>query len=613
MMQAENAPMDEKYWQQLASADSFQQYVKCWLHLQVAQLGKVEEAVVLFKAVDQQEWAQVASIPEALRQPLQGLSASIKKSVQQGKGVLQKASKSEKKYFIAYPLLVAEDLVGVSGFYVTELEEPSIPVFMRRLQWGALVLENFYQRTHFSNQPIVDQNDATSLQVLKIIAIAVETEKLQDACNLVVNELATQLSIERVYLGRIASKHNFELVAVSHKIELDHRSNLTKSLYAVMDEALNFQGMVLFTQQNKSSLNWPFPAHEELLNTQEQQGICSLPLVSNGQVFGVLVLQSEQEISELKIHTLEAIAVLLAPILQNKALEQRPLRKKISSEIKQKILKILGPENIDFKVLTIGFTSLILIFLFMTMQFKVTADAFLEGSVQRSVVAAVDGYIEKSEVSAGDFVKQGQVLFELDDRDLVLEKQNWLSQRQQYYRQYRDALANKERSQINVLKAQLGQADAQLSLVEEKLRRVVAVSPFEGVIVSGDLSQMLGSPVSKGDVLFEIAPLESYRLIIEVDERDIKQITRKQKGTLVLSSASKELLAFQVDKITPIANSHDGGNFFRVESSLLDVPDFLRPGMKGVAKIEVGPRNIVWIWTHNAFNRLRLWLWRWLP
>jgi len=612
MTQAESSLMDEEQWQQLAIAETFQQYVRCWLHLQVSQLGKVEEALVLFKPADKQEWAQIASIPEKLPRPSQGLSASIKKSVQQLKGVLQKAPNTEKSYFISYPLIVEGDVIVVSGFFVTELDESFISLFMRRLQWGMLVLEDFYQRTHQNNKQIPQQNDQT-LQVLKIIAIAIETESLQDACNLVVNELATQLSVERVYLGRIANNHDFELVSVSHKIELDHRSNLTKSLYAVMDEAVSFQSTVLFTQQNKNSIDWPFPAHEELLNSQQQQSICSLPLASNGHVFGVLVLQSEQEISELAIQTLEAIAVLLAPIMQNKALEQRPLRKKIASAIKTKLYKIIGPEQIDSKVLTLSFASVVFAVMFMTMQFRVTADAFLEGSIQRSVVVAVDGYIEKSQVRAGDFVKQGDVLFELDDRDLVLEKQNWLSQKQQYYRQYRDALAKKERSQINVLKAQLGQANAQLALVEEKLKRVVAVSPFEGIVVSGDLSQMLGSPVTKGEVLFEIAPLESYRLIIEVDERDINQITQQQKGTLILSSASKESLAFQIDKITPIANSHDGGNFFRVESSLLDVPVFLRPGMKGIAKIEVGQRNIVWIWTHNSFNRLRLWFWRWLP
>ena len=41
---------------------------------------------------------------------------------------------------------------------------------------------------------------------------------------------------------------------------------------------------------------------------------------------------------------------------------------------------------------------------------------------------------------------------------------------------------------------------------------------------------MLGSPVEKGKVLFEIAPLDAYRLIVHVDERDIRYVAAGQSG-----------------------------------------------------------------------------------
>jgi hypothetical protein len=41
------------------------------------------------------------------------------------------------------------------------------------------------------------------------------------------------------------------------------------------------------------------------------------------------------------------------------------------------------------------------------------------------------------------------------------------------------------------------------------------------VVVKGDLSQSLGAAVERGNVLFELAPLDSYRVIMKVDERDI--------------------------------------------------------------------------------------------
>ena len=39
----------------------------------------------------------------------------------------------------------------------------------------------------------------------------------------------------------------------------------------------------------------------------------------------------------------------------------------------------------------------------------------------------------------------------------------------------------------------------------------------------------------------------------------------------------------------------------------------LRPAMEGVGKIEIDRRRLVWIWTREAVDWVRLKLWAWLP
>ena len=127
--------------------------------------------------------------------------------------------------------------------------------------------------------------------------------------------------------------------------------------------------------------------------------------------------------------------------------------------------------------------------------------------------------------------------------------------------------------------------------------------------VSGDLSQSLGAPVKKGEVLFTVAPLDSYRVILEVDEREIADVTTGMQGHLALSAIPGELLPFTVEKLTPISTAADGRNFFRVEASLGSAFASLRPGMEGVGKIDAGDRRLAWLFTHDLFDWLRLWLW----
>ena len=134
---------------------------------------------------------------------------------------------------------------------------------------------------------------------------------------------------------------------------------------------------------------------------------------------------------------------------------------------------------------------------------------------------------------------------------------------------------------------------------------------MDGVIVTGDLSQELGAPVDKGQRLFEIAPLAEYRVMLEVDEREVGVLAAGQTGQLALVGLPGKTLPLTVDRITPISSQSEGRNFFLVEAKLAETPDALRPGMDGVAKVSIGERRLAWIWIHEMTEWLGLLAWRW--
>jgi hypothetical protein len=119
--------------------------------------------------------------------------------------------------------------------------------------------------------------------------------------------------------------------------------------------------------------------------------------------------------------------------------------------------------------------------------------------------------------------------------------------------------------------------------------------------------------VERGSVLYEVAPLSSFRLILKVDERDVGDIKEGQRGNILLSAFPREPVPFQVQKITPVSTAKEGRNYFRVEAALDYDEPRLRPGMEGVGKIEVERRRYAWIWSHQAIDSLRLMLWKWMP
>jgi multidrug efflux pump subunit AcrA (membrane-fusion protein) len=274
---------------------------------------------------------------------------------------------------------------------------------------------------------------------------------------------------------------------------------------------------------------------------------------------------------------------------------------------------LIGPHHIAKKLIAALVVGLVVFFSIAKATYRVTGKVVIEPVIQRAAVAPFDGYILEARVRAGDVVGQGQVLCVLDDRDLNLERIKFESQHEQLVRQYHQALGSREPAQVRIVEAQIKQAKAQLALLQDRLSRTRVVAPFDAVVVKGDLSQHLGSPAQRGQILFELAPLESYRVILEVDERDIAQVSVGQRGGMLLSPFPTESLPVTVEKLTPVSTAREGRNYFRVEGRLHSPHARLRPGMEGVGKIEVDRRRLIWIWTHEALDWVRLKLWSWLP
>jgi multidrug efflux pump subunit AcrA (membrane-fusion protein) len=194
-----------------------------------------------------------------------------------------------------------------------------------------------------------------------------------------------------------------------------------------------------------------------------------------------------------------------------------------------------------------------------------------------------------------------------------LEQARLTSEREQYLVEQRKSMADREMAATNVLGKKMRQAEAQLALLDEEIRRATILAPFDGVVVNGDLSQSLGAPVEAGQVLFEVAPLRSYRLVLKADERDIGYLQAGQPGELLLTSLPDSHFPFKVVQITPVSSAEEGRNYFRVEARLDETSPRLRPGMEGYAKVVVGRAHLVWIWTHDLTDWIRLKLWSWLP
>jgi len=595
-------------WSQLAQARTAEQLCRAWLPVLCGMLTRPHSALLLLQDTDG-SYAPAAVWPGTT--DLSYLGDIAQAALVERKGVVRNSDTAGGPTRFAYPLDGGDSLFGVVVVELADSTDATLNQAMRLLHWGVGWLIDLHNR-----RALVDQEGrlARSSFLFDLSMAALAESDFQKAALAVVNRLAQQFGCHQVQLGLEKGK-TVRVVAVSHSANFDEKTNLVNLAALAMNECFD----------QRASISLPEPDQGATLITAAQRAyaaetgsaaLCTVPLEAGNRVVAVWLLERDTPFGSAERDSLETLGLALAPILELKLTAEENLWRHGQRAWQSTLRQVTDTSRPGIKLLAIVGLLMLAVLAFYPANYRVSSRANVEGAIQRVAAAPFQGYIREAPARAGDLVRQGQVLAVLEDKDLKLERLRWESELEVSVRKEREAMAKADRVALRLASAQANQARAQLDLTLEKLSRVQVVAPFDGVVVQGDLSQQLGSPVEQGKVLFELAPLDAWRVILKVDERDIAHVRLSQAGELVLASLPGQVFPLKVRRITPVSVAEEGRNYFRVEAELQTdeniPPPPMRPGMEGVGKIEAGERSLLWIWTHRLTDWLRLKSWEWL-
>ncbi|MBW1775661.1 MAG: efflux RND transporter periplasmic adaptor subunit [Deltaproteobacteria bacterium] len=607
---------ERQLWQRFAEATTPRGFCQSWLAIQCHFLAGVECAMVLLGPPDEGPFTPIAFWPNA-QHDMTHLTGAVERALKERRGLLLEGNPAPdsqnpqpESYHVAYPIEVTGKLHGVVVLEVARRPQQEVQAILRLLHWGAAWLEVMLRRSEALQSTELSQR----LQhVLDALVSAVEQVGFQAAAMGFVTKLATIFECDRVSLGFLRGQHT-RVAVLSHSTAFGKQTNLVRAIGTAMDEAID-QNAVIIHPLPPDEVPLVLRAHEALAQQHGAGAILTIPLAQEGRFFGALTLERppDKPFTQSATQACETAAALAGPILKTMRAEERWIFRKLADSLATQLGRLFGRGHLLRKLGLVAMLGLAYFFYTAEVDYRVTAPTSIEGAVQRVVAAPFNSYVKEAKVRPGDIVKKGDLLCLLDDRDLKLERLKWLTEKEQLTKQYHEAMAKHDRSQYRIIKAKIGQADAQIALLEEQLARTTVLAPFKGVVMSGDLSQSLGAPVERGQVLFEVAPLDEYRVISEVDEQDISEIAVGQQSELLLPSLPGAAFPFVVSKITPVSTAKEGRNTFRVEGRMLGASERLRPGMEGVGKISIDRRKLIWVWTHQMIDWFRLQIWRWRP
>ena len=598
-------------WDRLVDEAQGPEFVRAWLTLQCAMLGGVRTGLVLFETADGSALAPVAVWPEGASD-LTRLQAIAEEAVGSRRGLARRDAAAGTAV-IAYPITLGEHVGGLVVIEIMAAGDPPVERALRDLHWGMGWLEAQILRRRANEEA---GRLARASFALDALATAAEHAKVETAAMAVVNELALRMGCDRVALGLAQDRgeRRVRLAALSHAAWFRRRAALVVALENAMEEALD---------QDVTVAHPPLPsgprpiavAHRGLAEAHGASAVLSTPLPHRGAPVGALTLERRdgRGFSREDVLTAEVVAELMGPLIDLKGRQGRWLTGRVPELLRAGWRAVFGPRHPALKLgLILGLAALAVLAL-APATVRITAHAVLEGAEQRAAVAPFAGFVAAAPARAGDVVRRDAVLAEFDDKDLRLDMGKWRAEYAQLLQEKNKALATANRVDAVLVEAKLDQAKAQLELTAVKLERARIRAPIDGVVISGDWTQKLGAPVEQGAVMFELSPLQSYRVTLKVDEGDIGLVEPGQPGTLLLAGRADAAIPFTVARISAVAGVEDGQNQFRVEATLPADAQAIRPGMEGVAKVDVGTGKLWWVLGRRLVDWARLFAFRHAP
>jgi multidrug resistance efflux pump len=498
-----------------------------------------------------------------------------------------------------------EGQARVAIFFIKSTPLASVDEILRRLQLIADT-PTIYLRERAARQAQKDL--ACFTDVLDMLLLLNAEDRFLAAAMTLVNETAARYQCARVSLGWCHNGY-VRLQSISHMERFEKKMDIVTSLEAAMEEALDQDEEIL----------WPcFDAngavardHETYAKKQQAEHLISLPLRLNDQPLGVLTCEKEDTaFIEDDVRSLRILGDQVSCRLAELKQDDRWFGAKLKDVICKQVSGLLGVEHTLAKLVGLLTCALLFFSIIVKLPYRVEAPFILRSEDVRQVSAPFDGYIDTVQVKIGQQIGQGDHLLLLDTTDLLLEESAALANQIRFLREGEKARALNTLIEMKIAQARADQAQAQLELIRHRLSQAQVRSPIPGIIVEGDLEELQGAPVSKGDILFKVARHENLFVELKINENDIHELSEGRSGNIAFVSRPQLKYPFKIIQIDPVALPADAGNIFIARGKNLDASmDWWRPGMSGIAKLDVGIRRIIWIITHRTINFFQMLMW----
>jgi RND family efflux transporter MFP subunit len=235
-------------------------------------------------------------------------------------------------------------------------------------------------------------------------------------------------------------------------------------------------------------------------------------------------------------------------------------------------------------------------------EYSIQVSGDVQPETQLDVKAEVGGRVKKLYIKPGDEVKAGDLLVEIDERDIMTERDSSVveiegaklavdNMEKNFARAlelFEQKLISKEAydnldSQLAISRNTLTRAERKLQLVDDKLSKTKINAPGDGTVLTVPIVEgqviIAAASVNNGTTLMTIANLSKLIVETHVNQVDVAKLAGNQEVKLTAESIKDEEMGAEVFFIAPVASIKNSVKGFSVRAVIDKPSPRLRPGM----------------------------------
>lgn len=240
--------------------------------------------------------------------------------------------------------------------------------------------------------------------------------------------------------------------------------------------------------------------------------------------------------------------------------------------------------------------------------YRVKCQAVVAPYRPRVVASPFDATLLCTHVEPGDLVVAGQTLVELDGRPLKIELAEIDAEIEKRQKDYTVALATRRVAEAQTAKLEEERLVLRRDLLRQRLGKLTLVSPQDGIVLGSDLDRFVGSPLTMGQTLMEIASTDRVVVDVEIPAFERRLLDEHPEVRIRMDAAGGHSVWTQLETIEPSTQIRDDQNVFVARAVIPNDGSRFRPGMVGDASINGPIRPWAWSYLRPAWERTLWWV-----